>query len=157
MDDLVHDAVIDGGADRLVSRRTINLGAAWSVPVVLAAVAAPAAAGSEAVDPTPPSASLGTLDAEKGEAGSNRRVVFTLVFTDVVGENKVRITSISSGGPWDPMPTPEQTVTPEQTSAVFSLSRPDNNAALNNLVVTYTINGVAGTARITVKNYVPND
>ena len=38
--------------DNLIDRRTINAGAVWAVPTVLAAVAAPAAAGSQ--DPTDP-------------------------------------------------------------------------------------------------------
>jgi len=151
MDDLRHDAVTDGAADALLSRRTINLGAAWSVPVVLAAVAAPAAAGSST-----PSASFGTISAEKGEAvGSNRQVVFTLVFTDVVGDNKIAITGLSIGGPWQSLPTPEVTVTSDNTAAIFTLLRPDNNASLQNVTVTYTINGVAGTTTVTVKNQVP--
>ena len=142
-----------GAADTgLVSRRTVNLGAAWSVPVVLAAVAAPAAQGSQ-----PPvdqrSASFGTITAQKGiKVGGNRQVIFTLLFTNVVGSNTVQITDIDTGGPWQTLPTPDVTVTPTSTSATFTLLRPDNNAALLGVKVTYLLNGQSFTTTVDIKN-----
>src|SRR5690242_9828388 len=94
-----------GAADTgLVSRRTVNLGAAWSVPVVLAAVAAPAAQGSQT--PTDQrSAAFGTATGEKGEAvGTNRQVYFTFTFTGVTGSNTIQITGIDLGNPWITVP-----------------------------------------------------
>src|SRR5690349_4299840 len=96
-----------GAADNgLVTRRTVSLGAAWSVPVVLAAVAAPAAQGSQTpVDQR--SALFGGITAKKGTTvNGNRQVTFTLSFAGVKGSNSVAITSISAGGPWTTtMPT----------------------------------------------------
>ena len=142
-----------GAADTgLVSRRTVNLGAAWSVPVVLAAVAAPAAQGSQT--PTDQrSASFGTITAKKGIAvDGNRQVIFTLIFTNVVGTNTVQIVNIDTGGPWNPMPSNTVTITPTSTSATFTLLRPDNNAALLGVKVTYLLNNQTFTTTVDIKN-----
>jgi hypothetical protein len=151
MSDLRHDVATSGAADGLVSRRTINLGAAWSVPVVLAAVAAPAVAASTN------HATFAILSAEKGEAvGPNREVTFTLNFVDIVGANAVTLTKISAGGPWVTLPTPEVIVDAGHPAAIFTLTRPDtNNSAMLDITVTYTVNGVEATTTVTVKNNVP--
>ncbi|WP_460931927.1 hypothetical protein [Phycicoccus ginsengisoli] len=128
----------------LVSRRTVNLGAAWSVPVVLAAVAAPADTGSpNPVGPgEPPSAVLGTKTATKGTSvDNNRAVTFTLTFTGVVGTNAVAIVGIDKGGPWKTVPSPAVDVTAKSPSATFILTRPDNNANVSSVTVTYSVNG----------------
>lgn len=149
-----------GAADNgLVSRRTVNLGAAWSVPVVLAAVAAPAAQGSQ-----PPvdqrSASFGTVTGEKGESvGANRQVYFTFTFTGVTGTNTIQITAIDLGNPWTTVPTDIKSFTadPGSTTAsvVFTLLRPDDNSAFTP-TLTYLLNGIQGTVTVTVKNKVRN-
>ncbi|HET8765969.1 MAG TPA: hypothetical protein VFM86_01460, partial [Pedococcus sp.] len=79
-------------------------------------------------------------------------VIFTLLFTNVVGTNTVQITAIDLGGPWTTLPTPEATVTPTGTSATFTLLRPDNNAALLGVKVTYLLNGQSFTATVDIKN-----
>ena len=149
-----------GAADAgLVSRRTINLGAAWSVPVVLAAVAAPAAQGS----PTPTdqrTASMGTVTGEKGEAvGPNREVYFTFTFTGVTGSNTIQITAIDLGNPWQTVPTDIKSFTADSgsttASVVFTLLRANDNSVFTP-TLTYLLNGIEGTATVTVKNKVRN-
>jgi hypothetical protein len=137
-------------AKPLVSRRTIALGAAWSVPVIVMATAAPAAAASGGGNR---GAALATVTGEKGEAvGANREVTFILSFASIVGSNTVSITSIDGGGPWAVLPTATATVDATHTSVPFSLTRPDTNNASLDVVVHYTVNGVAHTVSVTVKN-----
>ena len=148
-----------GAADTgLVSRRTVNLGAAWSVPVVLAAVAAPAAQGSQT--PVDRSASFGTVTGEKGEAvGPNREVYFTFTFTGVTGTNTIQITQIDLGNPWVTVPTDTKSFTadPGSTTAsvVFTLQRADDNSVFTP-TLTYLLNGVQNSVKVTVKNKVRN-
>jgi hypothetical protein len=139
---------------KLVSRRAVNIGAAWSVPVILTAVAAPTASASPAGSGDP-SATLGTGVADKGEAVSgNRQVTFSLTFTNVVGSNSVRIMAVS-GYAWTVVPTPPALVTADRPVASFILWRPDSDNSATVLVVTYTVNGgAAQTANVTVKNSV---
>jgi hypothetical protein len=139
---------------KLVSRRAVNIGAAWSVPVILTAVAAPTASASPAGNGDP-SATFGTGVADKGEAVSgNRQVTFSLTFTNVVGSNSVRIMAVS-GYVWTVVPTPPALVTADRPVASFILWRPDSDNSATVLVVTYTVNGgAAQTANVTVKNSV---
>lgn len=139
-----------GAADNgLVSRRTVNLGAAWSVPVVLAAVAAPAAQGSSP-PPDQRSALFGGITAQKGTTvNGNREVTFTLSFAGVQGSNSVVITGISAGGPWTTsMPTPPATVDPTHTAAVFIIERTQNSSM--QVTVSYSVNGVPATVTVNI-------
>ena len=138
-------------AKPLVSRRTVALGAAWSVPVIIMATAAPAAAGSVVNN-----AVLATATGEKGEAvGPNREVTFVLSFGAIQGTNSVAITAIDGGGPWAALPTATVTVDAAHPAAPFSLSRVETNNSTLAVVVHYTVNGVAHTVSVTVKNKVP--
>ena len=140
---------VKDSAKPLVNRRTVALGAAWSVPVIVLATAAPAAAGSTESR----GAVLATITGEKGEAvGSNRKVTFILSFGSIVGSNSVAITSIDGGGPWAVLPTAAATIDATHTSAPFSLTRPDTNNSTLTVVVHYTVNGVPHTVSVTVKN-----
>ncbi|TPG19107.1 hypothetical protein [Pedococcus bigeumensis] len=140
---------VKDSAKPLVSRRTVALGAAWSVPVIVMATAAPAAAASAGNH----SAVLATATGEKGEAvGSNRQVSFILSFGSIVGSNLVKITSIEGGGPWTVLPTAAVTVDAAHPAAPFSLTRPDTDNSTLTVVVHYTVNGVAHTVSVTVKN-----
>ena len=140
---------VKDSAGPLVNRRTVALGAAWSVPVIVMATAAPAAAAS--VDNR--RAVLATATGEKGEAvGANRQVTFILSFASIVGSNSVVITSIDGGGPWQVLPTATATVDATHTSVPFSVTRPDTNNASLKVVVHYTLNGVPHTVSVTVKN-----
>ena len=138
---------------RLVSRRALNIGAAWSVPVILTAVAAPTASASP-LGGGNQSATLGTAVADKGEAVSgNRQVTFSLTFTNVVGSNSVQITAVS-GYVWAELPTQVVWVTADHPVASFMLTRPDTENSATTLVVTYTLNGAVQTASVIVKNSV---
>lgn len=136
-------------AKPLVNRRTVALGAAWSVPVIIMATAAPAAAGSGVIN----NAVLATATGEKGEAvGANREVTIVLSFGAIVGTNSVAITSIDGGGPWTGLPTANATVDAAHPSVPFLLTRPDTNNSTLTVVVTYTVNGVTNTVSVTIKN-----
>ncbi len=140
---------VEDTATVLVNRRTVALGAAWSVPVIVMATPAPAAAGS--VDNR--RAVLATATGDRGEAvGANRQVTFVLSFASIVGSNSVAITSIDGGGPWQVLPTQTATVDATHTSVPFSLTRPDTNNSSLKVVVHYTVNGSADTVSVTVKN-----
>lgn len=131
-----------------VSRRTVALGAAWSVPVIMVATAAPAVAASGDVN-----AVLATATAEKGEAvGPNREVTFVLSFVAIVGVNSVAITSIDGGGPWTGLPTATATVDAATPSVAFLLSRVETNNSTLTVLVHYTVNGVEHTVSVIVKN-----
>ncbi|WP_270886333.1 hypothetical protein [Pedococcus sp. 5OH_020] len=139
-----HKAARD--AATLVSRRTVNLGAAWSVPVIVGAFAAPAAAGSTVVPATP---ILGSVTAQKGQAvDGNRQVTFYFSFADVKGSYSVVLTALT-GGPWATLPTVAVMVTPSAPTASFLLTRPDNNATTHE-TVTYTVNGITQTATVRI-------
>ena len=142
---------VQDSAKPLVSRRTVALGAAWSVPVIVMATAAPAAAASVANR----SAALATATGDKGVAvGGNREVTFILSFGAIVGSNTVSITSIDGGGPWTGLPTATATVDAAHPSAPFSVTRPDTNNSTLTVLVHYSLNGVAHTVSVTVKNKV---
>ena len=127
---------------KLVSRRAVNIGAAWSVPVILTAVAAPTASASpNPVDPGTPQATLGTATAHKGQAVSgNRQVSFALAFVNISGTNTVQITNVT-GYTWTPLPTSEVTVDAAHPTASFLLTRPGTDNSNLTVTVSYTVNG----------------
>lgn len=139
---------------KLVSRRAVNIGAAWSVPVILTAVAAPTAAASPGgVDDPTGTAVLSALVADKGEdAAGNRTVTLYLSFANVTGTNSVRITAVGGGYSWSPMPTPAVTVTSDGT-VPFVITRPGTDNSALTLDITYEVNGVEATrTNVDVKN-----
>ena len=139
---------------RLVSRRAVNIGAAWSVPVILTAVAAPTASASPAGTNDPPgTAVLSALVADKGEdTAGNRRVTLYLSFANVTGTNQVRVTAVGGGYTWTPMPTPMVAVTSDST-VPFVITRPGTDNSALKLDITYEVNGVASTIKnVDVKN-----
>lgn len=143
---------------KLVSRRAVNIGAAWSVPVILTAVAAPTASASPGSVEDPPGTGTAVFSgvvADKGEdANGNRTVTIVLSFTNVTGTNQVRITAVSGGYPWTPMPTPYQTVTKDGTVSFF-ITRPGTDNSALRLDITYELNGVPKTIpQVEVKNVV---
>lgn len=136
---------------KLIKRRTIALGAAWSVPVIMVAAAAPASAASS--PPENRRAALATATGDKGNSvDGNRQVSIILSFGSIVGSNSVAITSIDGGGPWAVLPTPAVTVDSAHTSVPFSLTRPDVDNSSLTVAVHYTVNGVAHTVSVVIKN-----
>lgn len=89
-DDARLDHAIAAAAD--VSRRTVNRGIAWSVPVVMAAVAAPAAGGSQ--PPTPTRVLPTAVTLTPGNKGGS--IVIDFGKGDV--NSKATITSVLGGG-----------------------------------------------------------
>ena len=140
------------GAKPLVSRRTVAIGAAWTAPVVLFAVASPSASASQ-LPVENRSATLATVAAQKGtSATGNRTVTFTLSFGAITGTNTVRIVSIDGGGPWTGLATAEATVTTGTISVPFVVGRPGTDNSTVTVTLHYEVNGVEKTAPVTIKN-----
>lgn len=120
----------------LVSRRTLAIGAAWSVPVIIAATAAPAAAASI----VPTLSATGTL-----VHGTGKNYTLTLFFNLPAGSSEViTITSVVAGSGKTLSTfgdTPQsKTVTTAAPDAIYALTRSGDNLATT-AVVTYTVNG----------------
>ncbi|QGN56583.1 hypothetical protein [Nostocoides sp. HKS02] len=137
-------------AKPLVSRRTVAIGAAWSVPVILAVTATPAAAASlvAAVE----DAGQGSLKHTK-----NQTYLLTLFFTvtgPVGATVPITVTNVSTTTVPGPV---EFTVVPQTVnvpvgvnSATYAFERQGNNSALT-ATVTYIVNGgAAQTATVPV-------
>lgn len=130
------DTTVEAGRGPLVSRRTVAIGAAWSVPVIIAATAAPAAAASV----VPAQSATGTL-----VHGTGKNYTLTLFFNLPAGSQEVvTITSVVAGSgktlsTFGPV-SQSQTVTSEAPDAVYALTRTGDNLATT-AVVTYTVDG----------------
>lgn len=130
------ESTVEAGRAPLVSRRTVAIGAAWSVPVIIAATAAPAAAAST----VPLLSGTGTL-----VHGTGRNYTLTLFFNLPAGSSEViTITSVVAGSgktlsTFGSVPQ-SQTVTTAAPDAVYALTRSGDNLATT-AVVTYTVNG----------------
>lgn len=123
-----------GSAPREVSRRTIAKGAAWSVPVVIMATAAPAAASSH----DQAAAVFITGTASKGGAGDNREVTFTLTF-NAVGTNTITVNSIT-GYTWTPVPLVLAIPEGQGTYVTFTALRDaGGNNANTDVTISYTL------------------
>jgi hypothetical protein len=118
------DGLFDGtgGTGREIDRRTIAKGVAWTVPVVIVATAAPAAAASGGVTPS--------------AVRSGTNLVFTFV-NDGSQPVKVVITSISTGSGWA-TPTKQENIPGGQSRSV---SLADKSAGATTVIVTYTVDG----------------
>jgi hypothetical protein len=130
-----------GGAKPLVSRRTVALGAAWSVPVVMVAAAAPAAAASGAGG-----RATGTGSMVKGTA-QNYTLTLPFLLTGPVGSQvTVTITQVttqtqSGTVPFTVVPQTATLTVGGQTSAIYALLRGGNNSGPT-VLVKYSVNGV---------------
>lgn len=143
MDERLDETIAAAGG---LSRRTVNKGLAWSVPVIVGAFAAPAESAST-VDTTP-QATLSLVTAQKGQKDSqNRQVWLTLSFTGVVGDNQVVVTGIT-GGSWD-VTGATATVNPDKASVTIMVTRLDSNAS-QSFTLSCTVNGSAYTAPFTI-------
>lgn len=132
------ESTVEAGRGPLVSRRAVAIGAAWTVPVIITAVAAPSASASV----LPALSATGTLTKVKASDYTLR-----LLFTPPAGSSEIiTITSVvaASGNPpstFDEVPQSQtQTVTTASPYAVFSLSRNGDNKSVTALV-TYQVNG----------------
>lgn len=129
------DSTVEPGRGPLVSRRTIAIGAAWTVPVIITAVAAPTASAS----PIPNLAALWSAVHTKGStytltvtfpSGTSTEVQVLSVIPEDPKKNASTFTS-SPKGPLLAAP-----------SADFSVVRKGDNSSLS-VVVTYTLDGGA--------------
>jgi hypothetical protein len=126
----------------LVSRRSVALGAAWSVPVVMVATAAPAAAASAGAD----GRATGTGSMVKGTA-QNYTLTLPFILTGAAGsEVTVTITSVttetqSGTVPFTVVPQTVTLTVGGQTSAIYALLRGGNNSGPT-VTVQYSVNGV---------------
>ena len=126
----------EAGRTPLVSRRTVAIGAAWSVPVIIAATAAPAAAASI----VPAQSATATL-----VHGTGKNYTLTLFFNLPAGSSEViTITSVVAGSgttlsTFGSVPQ-SQTVTTAAPDAIYALKRSGDNSATT-AVVTYTVDG----------------
>jgi hypothetical protein len=127
------EGLLDGasGTGREIDRRTIAKGVAWTVPVVIVATAAPAAAASGGV----------TL------AGSRSSGTFTFTVTnDGSKPVKVVITNVSPGANWE-VPTSQQNI-PKGQSRSFSLA--DQSGGASVVTVSYTVDGAGFSSAVPV-------
>jgi hypothetical protein len=126
----------EAGRAPLVSRRTVAIGAAWSVPVIMAATAAPAAAASI----VPAQSATATL-----VHGTGKNYTLTLFFNLPAGSSEViTITSVVAGSgktlsTFGDVPQ-SKTVTAAAPDAIYALTRSGDNSATT-AVVTYTVDG----------------
>lgn len=138
---------IAGAVD--VDRRTVNRAMAWSVPVVMAAVAAPAATGSQ---PTPPTVTATPGTGTKGGSANARYVDFAVDFTS---DQAVTITlmSLTPDDKWSALPGetwPDRIVSlaPGGNHVTFRLKR--NGNASGTYTLTYAVTGVSGTQSVAI-------
>lgn len=126
------DGLLDGasGTGREIDRRTIAKGVAWTVPVVIVATAAPAAAasGSVALGPVTgtldPSTGAVTVSGTVSSSGDGNQVTFLTVSRGTSSTSVNQSMSLSKGG-----------------SNPFSFVAPSSGGVANSYVLTYSING----------------
>jgi hypothetical protein len=131
------DSLLDGasGAGREIDRRTIAKGVAWTVPVVIVATAAPAAAGSGNATP----ASLYVVGTNSGQSYSA-----TLSFAGVTGTSTVTLRSLTVDGT-DRLSVAapvKDDITPSHTDFPFSFTstKTSNNQSL---ALQFAVDGAA--------------
>ena len=120
---------------REIDRRTIAKGVAWTVPVVIVATAAPAAAGSANPSPTTFVSSTGHQN------GLSVKANFTLFFTGSASSTVV-ITSVTSTGDtwtWPTGPLALSAGSKGQLKTTFTGSRTRSTAAT--VTITFKIDG----------------
>ncbi|SER72974.1 hypothetical protein SAMN05216199_1013 [Pedococcus cremeus] len=129
-DDLTVEKSTTGA--REIDRRTIAKGVAWTVPVVIVATAAPAAAASGSVQIT---GLTGAFDPSTGG------VTVTVVVSSTGAGNTITFLSVSRGSSSTPV---NQTKTLSRGSSnTFSFIAPTSGGVANTYVLTYSINGGA--------------
>src|SRR5690242_6199223 len=84
---------------RPISRRAVGIGAVWSVPVILTAVAAPAAAASVTPKGTPAVGGKVTADKVAAQQFGTKHVDFTLTLTNTgTAAGTTQVLSLVSDG-----------------------------------------------------------
>jgi hypothetical protein len=142
----------------LVSRRSVSRGAAWSVPLVVVGVAAPAFAASSGAPPADLSKSCKCA----GNGPNNYDFKTVLSFNGTTGTFTVVVNSWSFDGVAQPTPSPNSlTLTNGKGDLVLHTNK-TNSASKHDATVTYTITdtvtGIATTASVSIvqQMYPPN-
>jgi hypothetical protein len=135
----------------MVSRRAVTAGAAWSVPVIMVAMAAPAAAASANLSATV----SGTLTADKVAAQQfgTKHVTFALKLTNT-GSSAATVdvlSVVSDGIQGTQQGLPTTVVVPVGSSTVVNFSYDYvGNAATATYTVSYRVSGVVTTAHVRI-------
>jgi hypothetical protein len=129
----------------------VGLGAAWSVPVIMVAVAAPAAAASQSTDPKVSA----TVTADKQASGKfgAKHVVFTLTLRNTgTAAAIVEVLSVSSNGIQGTQSgLPTTVVVPVGGSTVVTFAYDyTGNAGTATYTISYRVSGVVSTTSITI-------
>jgi hypothetical protein len=138
------------------SRRAVVRTGVWAVPVVATAAAAPAFAGT---GDTPPVTidGIGAACKLPGEGQHSKDYRFTLSFdSNSANAETVTINSFDFKGSTY-TPSPNQVVVPANASnfmSSFTLFG-FNNSSNTSAVVTYSVNGVVGTATVSFPSFHP--
>lgn len=131
---------------REIDRRTIAKGVAWTVPVVIVATAAPAAAGS-----TDPSSTTKFVSSTGHQNGLSSNANFTLFFTGSASST-VEVTGLTSAGDtwtWPTGPLALSAGSKGQLKMTFTGSRTRSTAAT--VTITFKIDGgFAQTTEVTI-------
>jgi hypothetical protein len=139
-DDARLDESIAAAAD--LSRRTVTRGMAWSVPVVIAAVAAPATGGSE--NPQPPAVTFGPVS---GLLDSSAGTIDFVLSAQSTAAGQIQFLQMNNGAATG-LPTALTLVAGANT---LKLSVTKSGIATGNVTLTYSLNGGKTTAQVTVR------
>ena len=149
-DEFESGASLAGAMRRPISRRAMGLGAVWSVPVILTAVAAPAAAASVA----PAAKVAGSVTAEKVAADKfgTKHVNFALTLTNTgTAPGTAHILSVVSDGSTGNSTLPMTVVVPAGNSIVANFTYGySSTAATANYTITFEVSGVTSTVGIRI-------
>ena len=127
--------IVKDSGTPLVKRRTVALGAAWSVPVIVLATAAPAAAAS---GDAPVVNATVVADKEPANQFGTKKVNFTMTLTNTgTGAGSVEVLSVTSSAT-----TGTTTGVPTTVTVPVGGSVP--------VTFSYTYEGNAGTATYTI-------
>jgi hypothetical protein len=132
------DGLLDGasGTGREIDRRTIAKGVAWTVPVVIVATAAPAAAASGDVH-VQPAATAG---------GQNGRTMTFTFDSHLAVAGTVSITGVSDSSDWTSTTAGPTAIGARPATAQLTLQR-KNNKASSTTTVTFSFTPQGGQAR----------
>ncbi len=137
-------------APRRISRRAVGLGAVWSVPVILTAVAAPAAAAS--VPPETPQGApvLGTPGLTANKVAAAKRIDFMLRLKNTgTAQGQVDVLSLTSTGGGTAQGVPTSVMVPAGGTVDVPLSWDyGNNNGTADYTITYKMSGTTSTVGI---------
>ncbi|TQJ49864.1 hypothetical protein [Phycicoccus sp. SLBN-51] len=131
-----------------LDRRTVNRAMAWSVPVVMAAVAAPAATGS----PHPPKVTAQPGTGTRGGTSNARYVDFAIAFTSDQTAT-ITLTSLAPDDKWSAVQGqtwPNKVVSLASGSNVVKFRLNRNGNAAGAYTLNYGVTGVSGSQSVAI-------